>query len=287
MAIPVHDRGRGSKAQGTAGAAVKTAQPIAEPPQRMRTARVTFIEDDPDIFAAYLGLFGGGVEVSPATPTTSVAAAIEIIRLERPDVLVTDLHLGSGDSLDGVEIAKTIRAEMPATTVILCSGTTEDVPPDERRYFDEILDKPVDADRLENAIRNGLALPRIAVFDDSQEIVALCARHLRRVRAGRTVNSTAVTSVESAIAVFERELPPIVITDLSLTLFGTEGFEILRRIREIAPATKVILFSGACTDEEPDKELLARVGGAGFDATFNKSQIAEMVRYIEGLKAQP
>ncbi|MFH1951837.1 MAG: response regulator [Pseudomonadota bacterium] len=44
------------------------------------------------------------------------------------------------------------------------------------------------------------------------------------------------------LEVFERERPPIVVTDIKMP--GMDGFEVLRRIKEIEPSTEVIIITG-------------------------------------------
>ncbi|MFH1083800.1 MAG: response regulator, partial [Pseudomonadota bacterium] len=47
---------------------------------------------------------------------------------------------------------------------------------------------------------------------------------------------------EEGLEVFERERPPIVVTDIKMP--GMDGFEVLRRIKEIEPSTEVIIITG-------------------------------------------
>ena len=49
--------------------------------------------------------------------------ALALVRSERPDILITDLVM---PGLDGVELTRRIREELPQTKIILMSSYTED-----------------------------------------------------------------------------------------------------------------------------------------------------------------
>jgi DNA-binding NarL/FixJ family response regulator len=49
--------------------------------------------------------------------------ALALVRLERPDLVITDLIM---PRLNGIELTKRIRQELPRTSVILISSYTED-----------------------------------------------------------------------------------------------------------------------------------------------------------------
>ena len=50
-------------------------------------------------------------------------AALSVARRERPDIVITDLVM---PRLDGIELTRRIRQELPPTTIILMSSFTED-----------------------------------------------------------------------------------------------------------------------------------------------------------------
>ena len=77
-----------------------------------------------------------------------------------------------------------------------------------------------------------------------------------------------------------RKRPDVVITDLSLDEGGTEGFEILKRIRKISPQTKVGLATSSYHPEKSD-EINREIRKQGFDALFQKHDIQAMSEFVE------
>lgn len=119
---------------------------------------------------------------------------------------------------------------------------------------------------------------RVAIFEDNamvcfaySEILSACAS---------VVYATPVLTVDEAIAVFLRERPDVVITDLSLNDKGTEGFEILRRIREISPSTPVGLSTSSYHPQKND-EINREIRRQGFDALFQKADTRQMCEFVQ------
>jgi len=88
----------------------------------------------------------------------SGAEALESVRRERPDVILLDLHLGD---MTGLEVFERLQAEL-ATRAIPCLMLSADALPLQieaarRAGIRDYLTKPVDCDRLVEAIANALA----------------------------------------------------------------------------------------------------------------------------------
>lgn len=82
---------------------------------------------------------------------------------------------------------------------------------------------------------------KVLVIDDEAAIVDLVKKALRR--AGYAV--LGATDGESGFALFRKERPVLVLTDIHLP--DISGFDILKRIKKSAPLTQVIVFSGLGT----------------------------------------
>ena len=122
-------------------------------------------------------------------------------------------------------------------------------------------------------------LVRLAIFEDSSFLLNLYVQRLGKQRSIDIRNSKTVQTVEEALSVFKKELPDIVITDLSLTPKGTEGFEINKRIRALAPNTIVVLTSSVYSPKESG--ISEKMRKEKFDAIFHKMDLEGLDRFIE------
>ncbi len=120
---------------------------------------------------------------------------------------------------------------------------------------------------------------KVAIFDDVAEIIEAYSVFLGESEVC-IVSREPVCSVSDAIAVFRSNHPNFVITDLSLTVGGTEGFEILDQIRTIDPEVPVVLSTSAYSHTSVD-EICVKIRAKGYDAVFEKRDgdgIAEFFR---------
>ncbi len=126
------------------------------------------------------------------------------------------------------------------------------------------------------------------VFEDFPPLLRLYLKELRKVRGIELRNSGIVESVGQAMSVFDAVHPDIVITDLQLTSGNTEGYEILRRVKEASPITVVVLTTSNYLPEGHDA-FSEEVRSKGFDAVFPKLDHVRpgepMKPHIEDLKA--
>lgn len=119
---------------------------------------------------------------------------------------------------------------------------------------------------------------KVAVFEDCA--MALIAYTDTFISSNASVvTPKAVVTADEALEIFRTEHPDVVITDLSLTMGGTEGFEILRRIKEISPSTPVGLSSSAYNPKGSD-DINNEMRRKGFDALFQKFDLDGMCAFI-------
>jgi anti-anti-sigma factor len=81
-------------------------------------------------------------------------------------------------------------------------------------------------------------MDKILIIDDEKPTLAMF--NLTLSAYGYTVITA--ESGQEGIESFERERPPLVITDIKMP--GMDGIEVLRRIKEIDPQTEVIIVTG-------------------------------------------
>ena len=85
-------------------------------------------------------------------------------------------------------------------------------------------------------------MKHILTIDDEMGIRQI----LREVLTGAGYRVTDVSSAEEAMQVVREDPPDLVITDLQLE--ESDGFAIIAQVKEIAPATPVILLTGVLFD---------------------------------------
>jgi CheY-like chemotaxis protein len=97
------------------------AQPASPPPQAGAKAsrRITVVDDSPEFVRLLVDLFGDAFTV-----TSPKDASIIGIADTRPDVLIVDLHLATGDGLTGWELVRLARSHrtLHAVPIIVCTG---------------------------------------------------------------------------------------------------------------------------------------------------------------------
>jgi CheY-like chemotaxis protein len=93
----------------------------------------------------------------------------------------------------------------------------------------------------------------ILIVDDERELVESYVRLLGR----EEFRCVPAFDGDEAIRAFDSEQPDLVLTDLNLP--SITGYEVIRHIRELSPATPIIVMSGyGC----PEAYLAARRAGA-------------------------
>jgi two-component system CheB/CheR fusion protein len=125
--------------------------------QSLSGTSVLVVEDDPETLALYVArLEQLGAAVNGAT---DAPAALSILAVWRPDVMLCDLHL---PGMDGYQLMEQIRArpELAGVPVIAISGSHPALVADRclREGFVELLTKPVRFARVvESILKRGAA----------------------------------------------------------------------------------------------------------------------------------
>jgi len=109
-----------------------------------------------------------------------------------------------------------------------------------------------------------LERPRVLLVDDYERLLEAWRRLLEpscEIVGG-------VTSGDEALPLAQALKPDVIVVDLSMP--GLSGFDVCRKIRQIAPETQVVLVSA--DDNEALRDAAARVGAAAF---VTKSEAAD------------
>ena len=84
----------------------------------------------------------------------------------------------------------------------------------------------------------------IVLVDDEEEFVSTLAERLEL----RGLRATATTDGEHGLEAVTRLRPRVAVVDVKMP--GIDGLKLLRRIREVSPATQVILLTGHASTQD-------------------------------------
>jgi DNA-binding NarL/FixJ family response regulator len=87
-----------------------------------RKSRIVVVEDHPVVCAGLMQLIGSQADLTCAGTAENTAAAKQVVEECEPDLLLLDLRLKSGDSL---ELIKSLRVEHPEVKVLVLSQYDE------------------------------------------------------------------------------------------------------------------------------------------------------------------
>jgi CheY-like chemotaxis protein len=87
------------------------------------------------------------------------AEAVEIIRRETPDIILSDIRM---PKIDGIELARIVKAENPRVKIILMTAysSPQTIAQARREGVDDYLEKPFTKDQVERMAREVLAAER-------------------------------------------------------------------------------------------------------------------------------
>jgi PAS domain S-box-containing protein len=119
-----------------------------------RHARILIVEDNPDVTevtSALVKELGYTIRLAP-----DVETALAMLEAEPFDLIFSDIRVPG--KMDGLGLAKTLRAQRPLLPVLLASGSTELIEHAQKEF--PALQKPYDISQLDRAIQSLLDGPR-------------------------------------------------------------------------------------------------------------------------------
>ncbi len=121
-------------------------------------------------------------------------------------------------------------------------------------------------------------MARILIIDDHRlvrdTLVLLLKRESHEIQEA--------ANGREALRLCEDNPPELVITDILMP--GVDGFEVIRRMRQLSPRPKIIALSGG--GRNPSQDVLKKAAHIGADQTFSKPiEIAEFVAAVTDLLA--
>ncbi len=165
------------------------------------------------------------------------AAATHLVASVRVDVVLMDVRM---PEMDGVEALRIIKAQHPATRVVLMTAFTaaELLAQAEREGALQILAKPVDVVALLEFLELATRRRPVLVVDDDPASLAT----IRDVLRQHGQECITARSVPEAMHLLEQAEPCAVLLDLRLN--GVQADEQLVAFREMTPTALLILYSG-------------------------------------------
>ena len=231
--------------------------------------RILVVDDDTSIVATIEGILGlDGYDI---TATTSSRKALELIRTEYFDVVLTDLRM---DEVDGAELLTELHQNGGETTAIVLTGfaSTESVINALREGAYDYLVKPCDVLALRSTVARGIERSRLQ---------AQLHRRLRDVQqaneTNRALNLELEARVEAATAELREQIAArdefmsTVSHDLKTPLTFIKGMASLRRRR--AEATE---------DNRPLLEALEQIEQSASRMAAQLDELVDATRLESG-----
>ena len=206
---------------------------------------------------------------------TGAESAMEVIRENRPHVVILDVKM---PGMDGIATLRAIKRDYPMTEVIMLTGhaTVESAIEGLKSGARDYLMKPVDIDEImEKAkaafnsrqqiearirvaqMRKVMKSPQEILNENNKGRVALMAKKIKvlmvddeaqfrattsRILIKKGFQTTIAASGEEAIDILKKFPQDIVILDIMMP--GMDGHKALSEIKALAPETQVIMLTG-------------------------------------------
>jgi PAS domain S-box-containing protein len=231
-------------------------------------------EDDPDIALILTEILrSAGMR---AINAVSAQAARALLEQQRFDAAIIDLHLPDGD---GLELIADLREQERTRSmpVVIVTARSRDPQHNEQLAVLQVgdwLQKPVDPQRLLDAIRNGISaqkgrVPRILHVEDDSSLTLLIRELLSNDAEVHAVHTVA----QAKLWISE----PFDLVILDINLADGSGLDLLPLLRDKhRPAPPVILYSAT----EPSRELTARVEAALVKSRHSIGELLQTVRAL-------
>ncbi|MEO5360066.1 MAG: response regulator [Nitrospirota bacterium] len=183
---------------------------------------------------------------------------IELFRVEKPDIVLTDLKM---PDMDGMEVINTVKRLSPDTDVILFTGfgETDTAVMALREGVLDYLKKPIDLDALSSSL--GRARERVVARGDNfvQPVVLLVddeelpRKRLARVMAKENWMVIEAENGEDAVKTFGLAKIDIVVTDITMPVMT--GLQALHQMRKMSGDFEAIVFTGYGDEESAIQAL--------------------------------
>jgi two-component system response regulator HydG len=201
----------------------------------MAGPRILVIDDEPGIRTTLVAnLELEGFEVAEAA---SVGDAIDLIRAQPFDLVVSDVRMPGIDGVSGLARLREVQPELPA--ILITGYDAENLAADAvAKGAYTVLSKPVGIDQLVAVARSCISKPSVLVVDDESTFLETLVEGL--ALAGVTARRAA--NADEALAMVQASAVDVCVLDLVLP--SKNGVELMAELRERAPGINVIAMTG-------------------------------------------
>ena len=219
---------------------------------------VVVCDDDPAIRTIVTALLSqSGCRV---LPVATGEEAIELTRTVRPDVVLLDLGL---PGLSGCETASQLAQDDSTTAipVVIVSGMNrEDVegPVVSANWVAKPFSKEELVCAIEQALGRRLPSTRVLLVEDDEDL----GRIIVQMFEDRAISTIHATTIKDAIALIERDMPDLIVLDLSLP--DGDGHSIAEVVRDLAPAVAPRLIVYSARDLEANERSRFQLSNTEF-----------------------
>lgn len=196
--------------------------------------RVLVVDDEAGLrvtLAANLELEGFEV-----TEADSVAQAVELLKAQRFDILLSDVRMPGRDGVSGLDDLRAVQPDLP---VVFITGYDADgvLPEALAKGAYTVLSKPVTIDHLVSVIQRGASAPAVLVVDDEAPFLDTMVAQMEK--AGLRVE-TAMTG-DGAVRAIKKGAVDVCVLDLVLP--SEDGATLYGKLREVNPEVQVIAMT--------------------------------------------
>lgn len=212
---------------------------------------VLVVDDDPMLLSLLTDTLDSIGYDSVSEPDAE--SALERLGQNSIDIVVADINL---PGIDGLELARRVKRDRPEIPVILITGVSmKDI---KSRAFkagaDGFLDKPFRITVIERLmeqllIRRTQGGQAVLVIDDSEKSRTALKEQLMQIGYDVSVASGG----REALEILQKQHFDILMTDLMMP--GMNGIELSRRVKEVAPSTHIVIFTGSVPNDEEKSDI--------------------------------
>ena len=214
-------------------------------------ATVLVVDDDPMLLTLLSDTLNAIGYSSVSVPNAE--RALEYWGDSKVDLFIVDINL---PGMGGLELLSRIKKDKPKLPVILITGVNMNKI-ESRAYeqgADGFIAKPFRITLIENMMRRLLKQTdakssKVLVIDDNEEYREIFGEQLLEIGYDVTIAKDG----NDALGKLHKSPINIVFTDYLMP--GMDGIELTRRIKEIAPSTHVIIYSGFMPNKKEASEI--------------------------------